>query len=147
MNLIYYYADPKRKPDPGGHAVVLIKCKPNCLIFMNSWGMKWGDGGFFRVKDAQVLPNMKFYNVFWEKHNLLPSEIEAFKQKGTDTAKEISQDLTSVYNLDYECPICKNTSKVKHYLGHLLEAQCSKCHGRFEPDHVGVLQSLYLNSQ
>ncbi len=36
----------------GGHAVVLIRCSPAYLLFMNSWGQAWGDGGFFRVKDA-----------------------------------------------------------------------------------------------
>ena len=50
-----FYTDPKRKPDPGGHAVVLVRCEPNCLMFMNSWGQKWGDRGFFCIKNAKVL--------------------------------------------------------------------------------------------
>lgn len=126
--------------------MVLVRCEPNCLIFMNSWGQKWGDGGFFRVKNAQVLPDMKFFDVYWNECDLKPSEIEAFKQKGTDVAKDITQDLMSVYNLDYECPKCKSASKVKDYTGHLLEAQCPKCHKRFKPDNDGIMQSLYMNS-
>ena len=113
---------------------------------MNSWGQDFGDGGFFRVKNAQVLPDMRFFDVYWNECDLQPSEIEAFKQEGTDVAKEITQDLTSVYGLDYECPKCKNTSKVKDYTGHLLEALCPKCHKLFKPDNDGIMQSLYLNS-
>ena len=116
-------------------------------MFMNSWGQRWGDGGFFRIKDAGVLPKMKFFDIYWEECDLYPSEKKAFMQKGTDIAKEISQDLVTIYNLDYECPKCTNTSKVKDYAGHLLEAKCPKCHKQFKPDHVGVMQSLYLNSQ
>ena len=43
-----------------GHAVVLIRCHPNCLVFMNSWGQKFADGGFFRVRDGTVLHDMEF---------------------------------------------------------------------------------------
>ena len=142
----YFYADPKRKLDPRGHAVVLVTCEPNCLIFMNSWGDKWGDHGFFHVKNAQVLPNMRFFDVYWKEHELRQSEKEAFRQKGPNKAKEISQDLISFYNQDYECPRCKNTSKVKDYTRHLFEARCYKCHMRFKPDDDGIIQSLYLNS-
>ena len=113
---------------------------------MNSWGQKWGDNGFFRIKNAQVLPYMRFFDVYWNEGDLRPSEIEAFRQKGTDVAKDITQDLISVYNLDYECPKCKSASRVKDYTGHLLEAQCPKCHKQFKPDSDGIMQSLYLNS-
>jgi len=142
-----FYTDPKRKPDPGGHVVVLMRCEPNCLMFMNSWGDEWGDRGFFRIKNAEVLPKMRFFDVYWEEYDLLPSEIQAFKQEGTDVAKNISQDLTSVYNLDYKCPKCDGISKVKDYIGDLLEAKCPICHMEFEPDHVGIMQSLYLSSK
>ena len=144
---ILIYVDPKRRPDSQGHAVVLIRCEPDCLVFMNSWGQRWGDRGFFRIRNAEVLPNMRFFDVYWKESDLWPSEKEAFKQKGTDIAKEISQDLVTIYNLDYECPECKKTSKVKDYTGHLLETKCPRCYKQFKPDHVGVMQSLYLNSR
>ena len=145
--LIAIYTDTRRRPDPAGHAVVLVRCEPDCLMFMNSWGDKWGDRGFFRIKNARVLPNMRFFDIFWNECDLCRTEKEAFKQKGTDVAKEISQDLVTIYNLDYECPVCTQTSKVKDYTGHLLETKCPKCHAQFKPDHVGVMQSLYLNSR
>ena len=41
------------------------------INLMNSWGQKFADGGFFRVKDANVLNKAKFLNnglaaVCWE---------------------------------------------------------------------------------
>ena len=47
----------------GRHAVVLIRCHPNCLVFMNSWGEVFGDGGFFRVENEKALHNMEFFDV------------------------------------------------------------------------------------
>jgi hypothetical protein len=31
------------------HAVILVEYGKDYLRFMNSWGTKWGDGGFFKV--------------------------------------------------------------------------------------------------
>ena len=42
-------------PDDGGHAVVLHKCDPHSLTFLNSWGKQWGDKGTFSVEDHSVL--------------------------------------------------------------------------------------------
>ena len=58
----------------GGHAVVLIRCHPNCLVFMNSWGQEFADGGFFQVQDEKVLHNMEFFDIYWEEDDLTPSE-------------------------------------------------------------------------
>ena len=46
-----------------GHAVVLINYDSDRLEFLNSWGQKWADNGFFCVKDEYVLENLKFYDV------------------------------------------------------------------------------------
>lgn len=47
----------------GGHAVVLIKCDPRSLTFLNSWGTAFADGVFFPVRNQAVL-NMQFYDVY-----------------------------------------------------------------------------------
>ena len=52
------YLDGSRT-DPGGHAVMLAGCDPNCLTFMKSWGQEFADGGFFRVEDQSVLNETK----------------------------------------------------------------------------------------
>ena len=58
------------------HVVVLIRCHPNYLLFMNSWGEDFVDGGFFRVRDENVFHKMEFFDVYWEEDDLLPSEID-----------------------------------------------------------------------
>ena len=34
-----------------------------CLVFKNSSGKNWANGGKFRVRDASVLPKLRFYEV------------------------------------------------------------------------------------
>ena len=132
--------------DPGGHAVVLTGCAPNHLTFMNSWGQNWADGGFFRVEDKNVLHNMKFYDMYWTEDDLKPSECEAFKREGTERGKELLQQFPSVKELPYKCHKCNRKSKVEEFSGHVLEAQCPKCHQKFKPTNKDILQSLYCRA-
>lgn len=114
---------------------------------MNSWGDQWGDGGFFHIQNASVLPEMEFFDVYWDEDDLYDSEKEAFRRRGTDKAKELTQTFSSINELDYECPKCHQVSKVGDYVGNLLEAKCPKCQEPFKPDHEGVMQSLYISSR
>ena len=123
------------------HAVVLVGCGPNYLKFMNSWGQNWGDGGFFRIKDAKVLPCMEFYDVCC---NILDSEIETFKMRNACEVTEYLKDIESISQQIYRCPKCHRTSKIKDYTGHLLKACCPLCHQSFEPAGEGIMKSLYL---
>ncbi|KAJ4027617.1 hypothetical protein NW753_014483 [Fusarium oxysporum] len=45
----------RRGKDGGGHAVVLTRCDPQSLTFINSWGSDWGNNGSFSVENARVL--------------------------------------------------------------------------------------------
>ncbi len=45
---------------------------------MNSWGSQWGEGGFFKIENADVLDEMKFYDVFWYLSDLMPQEIDYY---------------------------------------------------------------------
>ena len=131
----------------GGHAVVLIRCHPNCLVFMNSWGQNFGDGGFFRVRDEKVLHNMVFFDIYWEEEDLTSSEKRAFESKGVDEWKEYLKKFKSIQKLSYSCPHCNTESKVEEFTGHHLEAKCPKCFNTFKPDGSGILESLYLYSR
>ena len=48
-----------------GHAVVLTQIFKDHLYFLNSFGPNWGDNGFFRVENAEVL-NAKFIEIYIE---------------------------------------------------------------------------------
>ena len=52
-----------------GHAVVLTSFDSQCLRLLNSWGETWGNGGFFRVQNADVL-GLEFIDVFCEIEDL-----------------------------------------------------------------------------
>ena len=132
---------------PGGHAVVLIRCDPDCLTFMNSWGTEFADEGFFRVEDQSVLNDMKFYDVYWTLDDLTSGEKRAYKIEGTKKAKEVLEKFPSLKDVIYKCPKCKRDSKVVEYYGNLLEAECPKCHKSFEPTNGSILQStLYSHN-
>lgn len=64
-----------------GHAVVLVRCNSTSLTFMNSWGTKWGDNGFFSVSRSDILLKARFFDVFWTLDQLEKSEIQAFEIK------------------------------------------------------------------
>ena len=62
-----------------GHAVVLIAAGPDWLEFQNSWGRDFGSRGRFRVRDASVLREMQFFDVFWYEHELTDGERRAWQ--------------------------------------------------------------------
>jgi C1A family cysteine protease len=47
---------PSDSPFIGAHAVAIVGCDPDAdrFRFANSWGTRWGDGGFGRVARATL---------------------------------------------------------------------------------------------
>ena len=123
--------------------MVLIRCDPDCLTFMNSWGQNFADGGFFRVEDESVLNDTIFYDIYWTLKDLKPDEIKAYERECTKRGQELSQTFPSIQDLSYKCPICNQNSKVGEFSGHLLEAQCPKCCQKFKPTNSEIMHSLY----
>lgn len=126
-----------------GHAVVLIECYPKSLKFLNSWGTKFADGGFFKVRNQSAL-NLKFYDVYWTLNDLKESEIKAFDRKKKELGEGVVRALPpSIQNLLYECPKCHQSSSANKFTGHLLEAKCPKCKKNFRPAPIGLILNQY----
>ena len=123
-----------------------MRCYPQFLVFMNSWGQDWADGGFFRVKDAQVLQDMTFFDIFWTEEDLTPTEKKANKDKAFAKAQELHETLPSVGELPFQCPECKKISRVSDYNGHFLLAECPKCRSKFKPKYEDLVKVLYLRN-
>lgn len=77
---------------PGGHAVVLTHISKNYLKFLNSWGTGFADNGYFKVKNANVLGNINFYDIFWDTPDLNKEEIETFNQYMITLKKGIGKE-------------------------------------------------------
>ncbi|OXA40995.1 uncharacterized protein LOC110860372 [Folsomia candida] len=70
------------------HAVFLFDCEPSGLVFMNSWGEDWADGGYFRVANADVL-GVKFFDVFAVQEDLKLEEIKAIIDQRREMGRQI----------------------------------------------------------
>jgi ribosomal protein L37AE/L43A len=135
-------------PDTSGHAVVLTSYNRSCLTFMNSWGQKWGDKGFFRVQNAEVL-QMEFLDVYWTLNDLTEGEKEYYHQHGSEVAAKLMNSLKGLQKAEYTCPECEQTSLVTEFNGTLSNVQCPKCLQEFSTnDNAGNILALnmYLTS-
>ncbi|XP_021959380.2 uncharacterized protein LOC110855270 [Folsomia candida] len=122
----------------GGHAVLLVKCEPDGLVFMNSWGTGWADGGYFRLENEDVL-GLKFYDVFFLKSDLKREEIQAYKDKVVDALDTFLAHIPEVTKqLPYVCPLCKVSSPAASFTGELAHVECPKCNKKFEPAPIGL---------
>lgn len=126
-----------------GHAVVFTSYNSACFYLMNSKGPEWGHMGFFRVRNAEVL-QLKFIDVFWTEDILTCEEKAYYKEYGADEAKKFIENLKGLQESTYQCPICKQTSKVTKYSGHLLSVKCPKCYGEFDSKKEGNILALNL---
>ena len=142
---------PKNPPPPtSGHAVVLTSYNSQCLTFMNSWGEEWGDQGFFRVQNAEVLGNqLEFFDVYWELDDLSEVEKEKYQKYGSKLAKRLIGLLEGLEFAEYTCPECKQTSLVTEFEGTLSKVRCPRCSREFSAyDNAGNILALnvYLTS-
>ncbi|CAH1793841.1 unnamed protein product [Owenia fusiformis] len=131
----------------GGHAVVLTSYNSECLRLMNSWGSDWADGGFFRVRNADIL-GLDFIDVYWTLNDLKQSEIDAYERQGPSIASQLVSSLQGLQTAMYKCPVCSVESKVVDYKGKLLRVNCPRCNGWFNTNEAGddLALNMYLTS-
>ena len=129
-----------------GHAVVLTSFDSECLRLLNSWGEDWGDMGFFRVKEADVL-GLQFIDVYWKEDDLKKEEKTYFKKFGYINAGILMELLPSLKDAEYTCPIaeCSKRSPVVDFTGTLSHAKCPKCGQEFSTKNAQEGNILALN--
>lgn len=129
------------------HAVVFTSFDNDCLVFMNSMGPIWGDKGFFRVQNVDVL-DFKFIDVFWTSNDLTSNERTFFKQHGEQVAADLIRMFVGLQIAKYECPLCRCSSLVREFEGNLHEAICPKCRREFVCNESGniLAMNIYLTS-
>lgn len=120
-----------RNAKPGGHAVVLVGYNGNFLRFMNSWGSKWADNGFFRVSLTDDVLNCTFYDVYWTETDLRPCEIEAYEINGGEVTGLLMARLQSLQSAKHQCQYCQVSSLVLDFTGSMEEVKCPNCFTTF----------------
>ena len=137
---------PTRPSDPVcGHAVVLTSYNSKSLTFMNSWGAKWANDGFFSVENTEVLGGMKFYDVYWEEGDLSEGEKESYKKSKREAAAKLIEHLKGLQSAKYACPKCQQESLVTEFTGTLSKVQCPKCFCEFSTnDNEGNILALNI---
>ena len=103
------------KDKPGGHAAVFISIEKDCLKFLNSSGEKFGDKGYFRIKDENLLDHLEFMDIYWDELDLTKEEIEKYNNNYLSFINQVSKYLSQP-NIDIKkelekevvCPECKN---------------------------------------
>ncbi|CAH3125728.1 unnamed protein product [Porites lobata] len=78
-----------------GLAVVLTSFDSKCLHLLNSWGETWGDMGYFRVQNPDVLA-LEFIDVYWTKEDLTEVEKIRYEERGSDIAKILKSSCVGI---------------------------------------------------
>ena len=126
----------------GVHAVVLASYDSSCLRFMNSWGEEWGDGGFFRIQNPEVL-NMKFMRVYVDTEALLPSEKHYYRTHRLENLAKKLMNLKGLRYTRYACPKCQTSSRLSEFRGRMFEPECPHCQRTFGFDEPGSTLEVY----
>ena len=127
-----------------GHAVVFTSFDSQSLRLLNSWGETWGNMGFFRVQNADVL-GLEFIDVFWKKEDLTEEERTYYEKHGSDVARTLMNSLLSLKRAEFKCPKCSKTSPVMEFTGTLSYAKCPKCRKEFYSKNAEKGNILALN--
>ena len=148
-----------------GHVVVLTSIEENNLVFLNSWGPSFGDKGYFRIENENVLDSMKFMDVFFLKSDLKKEEIDYYEKYHLNFIKQSSKFLTEnnisikdLENKNEKCYKCHYSNSFKKFKLKIIQNHkknddndyrtmkviCPKCGKELELSKISNELSLYL---
>ena len=116
----------KNPSESGGHAVVLTSYSAKSLLFMNSWGCRWGNKGFFRVSIPSVL-DFTFYDVYWTLNDLSAAEKVEYGRSSQAIVSKLMEHFQSLKTTNITCPKCNYNSKVVDFSGTFDNINCPEC--------------------
>lgn len=141
-------------PDDGGHAVIMTRCDPQSLTFLNLWGKNWGNNGSFSIEDHTVLElddpaeaaKVRFYDVYWRQDDLSVVEQKAYDDHVNEILHTCVGQYPAILDLEVQCPLCHENSPIANFSGSIRQAICPLCGQSFEPDPGQLAQALYARS-
>ena len=127
----------------GGHAVVFVRYGSNYLEFINSWGINWNKGGFFRVGDLKFFQKIRFFDVFWYLSDLTEQDKKNWESRNQQVIKD-NLSRYKLFNYKIECPKCKQIIEAEKFKGTFYEAECPLCGFKFVPNIEQLAKTLYI---
>ena len=137
-----------------GHAVVLIAIEKDCLVFLNSYGKKFGDKGYFRVENSNVL-HIRYYDIYWDESCLTKKEKDYYYNIHLEIVRKTCNYLMStkdkieeLKNKNFYCLNCSNKIKYDKFTCEALNIQCPICLKEFDEDDIpsDLCVYIYLNN-
>ena len=137
-----------------GHAVVLIAIEKNCLVFLNSYGEGFGDKGYFRVENSNVL-HIRYYDIYWDESCLTKKEKDYYYNIHLEIVRKTCKYLMStkdkieeLKNKNFDCLNCSNKIKYDKFTCEALNIQCPICLKEFDEDDIpsDLCVYIYLNN-
>ncbi|CAO2657759.1 Nn.00g038850.m01.CDS01 [Neocucurbitaria sp. VM-36] len=140
--------------DGGGHAVVMVKCNPSSLTFLNSWGSDWGDNGSFQVENASTLEvkgapdwaRIRLYDIYWYEIDLTIKERQAYSAHIDEKVRSRATRHPSVFELEVQCPLCKQNAPIADFTGNVRSAKCPLCKQVFRTKPGHLVQAIYARA-
>lgn len=127
----------------GGHAVVFVKYGSNYLEFINSWGINWNNGGFFRVGYLKFFQKVRFFDVFWFLSDLTEQDKKNWESRNQQIIKD-NLSRYKLFNYKIQCPKCNGITKAEKFTGTFYKAKCPLCSQTFVPNIEQLAKTLYI---
>jgi predicted metalloendopeptidase len=105
---------------------------------LNSWGSNWGDKGFFKLENLNILSGVGIIDTFYYIEDLTKEEVLAYKENSAKLLKEhtsFSKDILK--KTEFKCLICNQKSFTADYYGDLVDTRCPRCGKTFKTRDLG----------
>ena len=143
-----YLDENRNNNNTEGHAVVLVSSQIEYLRLLNSWGIGFGDQGFFKIKNSEVFREIHFYELYWDDNDLTQTELEEhykFKKMLSVDYFNNKKNYEEICNYKVECPHCHEESRIKDFKGNLIQVKCPICKEYFDIKDEKLAQKLYFD--
>ncbi|KAH8687362.1 hypothetical protein BGZ60DRAFT_501544 [Tricladium varicosporioides] len=128
----------------GGHAVVMTRCDPRSLTFLNSFSIE--KPAVLELGNAGEWARMRFFDVYWYEGDLKAGERRAYQEKVDKTVRTQAAQYPSLLELEVQCPHCQGNAPIADFTGSIRRAVCPLCRQTFQAEAEHLVRALYARA-